>query len=99
VGTVTVLVVAVVIPELYRLYEPTPVVPRFSSYAVIALPGVHVKVTLEPVNVLPGVGVVRAAGRATVKVVVFLVSVLPALSTLQYLTEWLPPVETVKGAE
>ena len=53
--------VAVTEPELYRLLEPA-VVPTQSSKFLAVLPGLHAKVTLVPVNVLPGAGVVSTAG-------------------------------------
>jgi len=55
-------VVAVVPPEVYRLDDPAPVVPSRSSYSVTPVPGVHVKVTLEPASTLLGVGEVIVAG-------------------------------------
>jgi hypothetical protein len=58
---VTLAVVAVVWPVLERFVEPTPVVPRSSSYCVTPVPAVHVKVALEPVRVLPALGEVSAA--------------------------------------
>ena len=58
--SVTVSVVTVTEPELYRLLEPA-VVPAQSSKLVAVLPGVHAKATLVPVNVLPVAGVVIAA--------------------------------------
>ena len=48
--------------ELYTLLEPGPVVPSRNSYLVTPVPADQVKVALEPVSVLPGVGEVNAAG-------------------------------------
>jgi hypothetical protein len=60
----TVSVVAVTSPELYRLLEPTPVVPTQNSKWVAVLPGFHVKATLDPVSGVKvfGAGVVSIAG-------------------------------------
>jgi hypothetical protein len=44
---------AVTPPELTRRLEPTPLALSKSSYALIPLPTVQVKATLEPVEVLP----------------------------------------------
>ena len=52
---------AVIGVELNRLYDPTPVLPIPSAYCVTPKPAVHVKVALEPVNVVFGAGEVRAA--------------------------------------
>jgi hypothetical protein len=50
--------------ELYRLYDPTPVLPIPSTYCVTPEPAVHVNVALLDVSVLPGVGEVSTAGVA-----------------------------------
>jgi hypothetical protein len=58
------LVVTVTAPELYRLLDPTPVVPIHNSNCFASLPGVHTKVALvldSGVDVF-GVGVVSTAG-------------------------------------
>ena len=44
--------------------EPTPVVPICRSYCVTWDPAVQVKVALEPVRALPGVGDDMVAGEA-----------------------------------
>ena len=44
------------------LLEPTTVLPTQSSKCVATLPGLHAKLTLVPVNVLLGAGVINAAG-------------------------------------
>jgi hypothetical protein len=56
--------VAVIGVELYRLYDPTPVLPIPSTYCVTPVPVVHWKVALLDVRVLLGVGEVSTAGVA-----------------------------------
>ena len=54
--------VVVASAELYTLLEPGPVVPSRNSYSVTSTPADQVKVALEPVSLLPGVGVANTAG-------------------------------------
>ena len=52
--------VAVVSPELYRLFEPAPVLPSHSEYPLAPVAADQLNVTLGPVSTELGVGDVSA---------------------------------------